>query len=487
MNHDTALLRRYSEDGSPEAFAELVRRHTDLVYGAAMRRTGGDAHRSADVAQQVFTSLARHARKLAPETVLGAWLHTATRNAALTLMISEKRRREREIAATAFQDAHTVTGGDLAWETLRPLLDREIDGLPEPDRASLVLRFFERKPFAEIGRALRISEDAARMRTERALGKLSTALARHGITSSATALATAVSAQPLITAPVGLAATLAAQSLSLVGTGTIGASVATFMTAKIIIPAILIALAAFALGTFMGLNQTREPATVLTSPSPKLTQTVAGLRGENHRLNVQLENLTADIEQTKAVNAALVDRLATATRAAAAPSAVTGKSPNMGLERYEVQQAMLNNLRQIAAARDQFILEKGHPPEALRELVGRGRYIKTVRTVGGEDYSGLAMTSGGVLSVTTPDGITVTYDPSGATTSTIDIPPQVAHLKALEQRLQPVVNKAVASYVAANNGKGPPNEQALLPYFSTPQDGADFLEFVEAQKSGEGP
>src|SRR5882762_1184871 len=99
MNDDAALLRRYAEDGSDTAFTELVRRHVDLVYSAALRRTGGDTHRAADVAQQVFTTLAREARQLSRHAVLGAWLHTATRNAALNLMISESRRHARESAA----------------------------------------------------------------------------------------------------------------------------------------------------------------------------------------------------------------------------------------------------------------------------------------------------------------------------------------------------------------------------------------------------
>jgi DNA-directed RNA polymerase specialized sigma24 family protein len=72
MNDDAALLRRYADEGSESAFAEVVRRHVDLVYGAAMRRTGGDPHRAADVAQQVFTTLARQARKLSRHAVLGA-------------------------------------------------------------------------------------------------------------------------------------------------------------------------------------------------------------------------------------------------------------------------------------------------------------------------------------------------------------------------------------------------------------------------------
>src|ERR1051325_1586040 len=103
MNDDAVLLRRYAEEGSEAAFTELVHRHVDLVYAAALRRTGGDRHRAADVSQHVFTMLARQARKLARHTVLSAWLHTATRNAALNLMISEQRRKSREEAAMALE------------------------------------------------------------------------------------------------------------------------------------------------------------------------------------------------------------------------------------------------------------------------------------------------------------------------------------------------------------------------------------------------
>ena len=43
--------------------------------------------------------------------------------------------------------------------------------------------------------------------------------------------------------------------------------------------------------------------------------------------------------------------------------------------------------------------------------------------------------------------------------------------------------KAVEAYRAANNGNQPPSPEALIPYFATPQEGADFVEFLEAQKA----
>jgi hypothetical protein len=120
-------------------------------------------------------------------------------------------------------------------------------------------------------------------------------------------------------------------------------------------------------------------------------------------------------------------------------------------------------------------------------LVGIKRYIKTVRTVGGEDYSGLSMAAGAPLTVTTPDGVVVTFDPSGATTTQPEVPPAVLRVQELGKKIQPAVMKALEAYRAANHGDNPPNEQAVMPFFATPQEGADFVEFLEAQKAAAGP
>ena len=471
MNDDAVLLRRYAEEGSETAFTELVRRHVDLVYGAAIRRTG-DPHRAADVSQQVFTKLAREARTLSRHPVLAAWLHTATRHAALNLMISEQRRLVRESAAL---ELDTATGGATPdWDRLRPLLDAAIDELPETDRAAVVLRFLERRPFAEIGAALRVTEDAARMRTDRALDKLRAALERRGITSTAAALGVLVSGQPLISAPVGLAATLAAQSLELAGAG-LFAALASFMTTKIITTAVLSALVAFGAGTYVGLKQDTSAATAVEARDQ--SKLIASLRENNRQLITELDKLNADVARLNAANAEL------AAKQSALPPPPVAKSPNIGGTLYELQGAILNNLRQIDAARKQYQLKNGHAASSIHDLVGVGRYIKTVRTVGGEDYSALSMSPGGLLTVTTPDGVSVTFDPSGTMTTRPDIPPAVLRVQELGKRLQAPVMKAVDAYRQAHNGSNPPNEEAVLPYFATPQEGADYVEFMEARKA----
>lgn len=468
MNDDATLLRSYVDEGSQPAFTELVRRHVDLVYGAALRRTGGDASAAADVSQQVFITLAREARKLTQHTVLAAWLHTATRNAALNLMISEQRRKTRETAALALDPAASgpaETPPD--WAQLRPLLDEAIDELPEADRAVVVLRCLEQRPFAEIGATLRLSADAARMRTERAMDKLRATLARRGITSTAAALGLLLAGQPLVSAPAGLAAALTAEALAATGAGFL----ATLMTTKIITTILCSAALAFGAGAYVGLNH-ESAAPAAPADDPRQAQVIAALRKEN-------QQLVADLARLDSANAEL-----TRQQAAAAPAKPAArKSLNIGGKPYEAQQAIMNNLRQISAARNQFALENGHPAASIEDLVGVKKYIRTLRTVGGEDYWSVSMVPEQPMTVTTPDGVSVTFDPAGTLTTKIEIPAAVLRAQELGAKVQPSLMKAVEAYRAAHNGANPPNEDALLAHFATPQEGADYVEFMEARKA----
>jgi hypothetical protein len=55
MSDDATLLRRYAEERSETAFAELVHRHIGLVYGAALRQPRGATHPAEDVTQSVLS------------------------------------------------------------------------------------------------------------------------------------------------------------------------------------------------------------------------------------------------------------------------------------------------------------------------------------------------------------------------------------------------------------------------------------------------
>lgn len=210
---DAELLRRYVREGAKDAFGELVQRHLDVVYHAALRQVGGDPHWAEEVAQDVFTLLARKAPSLTEHPMLIGWLFSATRRTAWRLMRTERRRLEREHEAWAMNEGDTASDGE-SWETLRPVLDESLNQLKPADRDVLLLRYFQERPFAEIGQRFAVSEDAARMRVERALERLRARLVRRGIASTSAALGMLLANNAVAVAPGGLATSVTTVALS---------------------------------------------------------------------------------------------------------------------------------------------------------------------------------------------------------------------------------------------------------------------------------
>ncbi len=285
MIDDAELLRQYATDRTEQAFAELVRRHLGLVYGVALRQVGGDAHLAQDVAQEVFTALARKAPSLVARPALGGWLYQATQYAAINAVRRESRRRLRESAASIMAETELSSPPPM---DLRPELDRVLAELGDSDRDAVVLRFFEEKSFAEIGRRFRLTENAARMRVERALDKLQSSLARRGVKSTTAAMAGAL-ANSVSAAPAGLAATITQTAITTGATGGV-LGVATLLTmSKLQIGAItaVIAIGTVGAGGYFWrqemLNQQLQMATLVE----RQNREIAALTAEKERLAIE--------------------------------------------------------------------------------------------------------------------------------------------------------------------------------------------------------
>ena len=222
---DQQLLHDYAAHQSEAAFAELVRRHVDLVYSAA-RRMVGDTHLAQDVTQGAFVALAKNAQRLAGCTVLSGWLHRVTQNIAAQTVRTEVRRRAREQEAAAMNEmlAHHHQP-DVTWEQIAPHLDMGLDELAEADRDALFLRYFERKSAREMAKALGISDEAAQKRVTRALERLREFFGKRGVTVGAGGLMVVLSANAVQAAPVGLAVTILTGISSAVTTASTGSSV----------------------------------------------------------------------------------------------------------------------------------------------------------------------------------------------------------------------------------------------------------------------
>lgn len=313
MHDDAALLRRYIEGRDEGAFAELVQRHLPLVYGAALRQLDGAAHRAEEVTQSVFTDLARKADALSRRTELAGWLYTSTHFAAAKLKRTEQRRQWREQKAFTMHDLLSDAAPQVDWQRLRPVLDDAMHELGDGDRDVILQRFFQGRRFAEVGEKLGFSEDAARMRVDRALDKLRALLAKRDITSTSTALATVLANQAVGTVPAGLAASVTGAALSgsaATGVGSLAAALA-FMTATKTTVVLGIAAALTATTAIYQSNQARAAATALAAAGQESAATRARL---------------ADLEtKARAAAQALAEREKIAAQLAAASAAITPK------------------------------------------------------------------------------------------------------------------------------------------------------------------
>jgi len=222
MSDDNELLQRYAEHRANDAFAELVRRHLGLVYHTALRRLNGDSALAQEVAQAVFTALANNATELCGHQWLGGWLYVATRHAAANTQRGENRRLAREQEAMRMWEAGNTLGISVVWSQLRPELDAVLDELSDAERELVLARYFEDQPYASIAARLRISEDAARMRTHRALDRIRVLLARRGVTSTAAAVTGALATQSALAAPPGLGGAITAGAMASAGATSAG-------------------------------------------------------------------------------------------------------------------------------------------------------------------------------------------------------------------------------------------------------------------------
>jgi RNA polymerase sigma factor (sigma-70 family) len=214
MTSDSDLLRLFARKNSQDAFTEIVRRHVNLVYSAALRQVRSP-QLAEEVAQSVFADLARDAGKVSgtgfqPINSLTPWLYAVTRRTAIDAIRKESRRQLREQIAVEMTNMN-ATSAD--WTQIEPLLDDAMAALDETDRSAILLRYFESKTLREVGESLKISDDAAQKRVSRAVERLREFFTKRNVTVGAGGLAVLISANAVQAAPIGLAATISAAAV----------------------------------------------------------------------------------------------------------------------------------------------------------------------------------------------------------------------------------------------------------------------------------
>jgi len=324
---DLQLLQQHATHRDPGAFNELVTRHLNWVYSAALRQVQ-DAHLADDVTQAVFLALSQSAAKLAKGVVLTAWLFRVTQRTSAMAIRSQGRRRKHERRAAIMSSEQQPEMDQQTWEELAPVLDELVGKLNETDRQSILLRYYQQKSFAEISTTLDIDEAAARKRTSRAVEKLRTLLQNKGVTTTSALLVAGLSTYTTQPAPASTAAGIAAvvatpaAASATVLTLTQGAlNIMKWSNLKIGSIAAILTLAAIGISLAVaqvsgGNNQQAaanpaKPATApaakppVTKPAAPLTPKgvveaayIAALTGDEETMIKSFANPTADQEQT---------------------------------------------------------------------------------------------------------------------------------------------------------------------------------------------
>ena len=183
---DGHLLERFLARREEHAFELLLRRHGPMVLGVCRRILGND-HDAEDAFQATFLVLVRRGDRIRPRSQVGNWLYgVACRTALEARRAAARRRRKEAQAMPPTQQEENV------WAELRPMLDRELNRLPDRYRMPLVLCDLEGMTRKEAARQLGWAEGTVSSRLSRGRELLARRLKQHGLALSVAALAGAL-------------------------------------------------------------------------------------------------------------------------------------------------------------------------------------------------------------------------------------------------------------------------------------------------------
>ncbi|MBC8003179.1 MAG: sigma-70 family RNA polymerase sigma factor [Opitutaceae bacterium] len=432
---DLQLLARYTRDNAEDAFTEIVRRHLDLVHSAGFRQVRS-SQLAEEVAQSVFTDLARHAARLKPDTIVTAWLYQVTRRTAIDVVRGEARRQLREQIATEM-NAMNATAAD--WTHIEPLLDEAMSALDDTDRAAVLLRYFENKSLREVGATLGTSDDAAQKRVSRAVEQLREFFAKRGVTVGAGGLAVVISANAVQAAPVGLAFTI---SNAAVLAGTTIVSTATSTVTQ-----------AIAMTT---LQKTLAAVTIAAVVSTGIYEAhqASQLRGQVQTLQQQQGPLTGQIKQLQLEQQAAITRQALLQQenerlrqSVAGVPKLRGEVTQLRTTQLQQQQLKTAGVDVNDPATQQFLAAKKQAEQIARYMQQMpDKVIPEIKLL------------------TDVDWLVATKEAKFDTDA--DIRQTLGNLRKLAKNRMPM-GRALWNFTQANNGQLPADIAQLKPYFKS--------------------
>ena len=171
-DEDLMLALRVGDEASFEA---LYKRYRNRLYAFLVRYTG-DPAAAQDLFQETFLRVFRDRARYEPRAAFVTWLFTIARRLCLDHLRAGGRTKEilfgspTALATIADLEPGPLRAIENAEEERR--LAAALVGLPEKDRAILLLSRLEGLRYAEIAKILGTSEGAVKVRAHRALLQL---------------------------------------------------------------------------------------------------------------------------------------------------------------------------------------------------------------------------------------------------------------------------------------------------------------------------
>jgi RNA polymerase sigma factor (sigma-70 family) len=175
---DSQLLERFVSRRDEAAFEVLVWRHGAMVLGVCRRLLRHDQD-AEDAFQATFLALVRQAGSIRRREAVAAWLYRVAYRVALEAraLAAAQAQREQPCPDLPAPDA----SNELVWRDLRPVLDEEVNSLPEKYRTPFILCYLQGKTNEEAARQLGCPRGTVLSRLARARERLRSRLARRGI------------------------------------------------------------------------------------------------------------------------------------------------------------------------------------------------------------------------------------------------------------------------------------------------------------------
>lgn len=162
--------------GDREAFDELYRRFSDLVYNLALRMVG-DREVAADLSQEIFLRVYRHLGGFQGRSSVKTWIYRIALNTCRS-RLSRRARRTRVIETVDDELLARVPAGGVAPDLAaagrerRRRLEHALAELPVTFRVAVVLRDVEGLSYEQIGEILGIRIGTVRSRIARGRARL---------------------------------------------------------------------------------------------------------------------------------------------------------------------------------------------------------------------------------------------------------------------------------------------------------------------------